>query len=82
MTFLINGLFDSIISYKAQIERKNQTDTGRSSIYKMCWFIYQLTVACRCCNIIDSRPAIIFLSLLHHFEHIALKLPMRIEQAG
>ena len=28
------------------------------------------------------RPAILFLSVLHHFEHFAVKLPMRIEQTG
>ena len=81
VTFLINGLFDSIIYYKIHVGRKNQMDTGRSSIYKMSWFIYQLTVAVVVIFSI-SRPVILFLSLLHHFEHFALKSLMRIEQAG
>ena len=62
MTFLINGLFDSIISYKTHVGRKNQIDLGRSSICKMCWFIYQLTVACHCCNINRKTCYIIFIT--------------------
>ena len=82
MTFLINGLFDSIISYKTHVGRKNQIDTGGSSIYKMCWFIYQLTVACRCCNIINLKACYIIFIMATPFEHFALESPMRIEQAA
>ena len=64
MTFLINGLFDSINSYKTHVRRKNQIVTGRSSIYKICWFIYHLTVACRCFNIINLKTCyIIFIGI-------------------
>ena len=50
MTFLINGFFTSIISYKTHVGRKNQFNTGRSFIYKMCWLIYHLILTGCCCN--------------------------------
>ena len=34
MTFLINGLFDSIISYKTHVRRKNKTDKHRYQSYE------------------------------------------------
>ena len=55
MTFLVNGLFDSIFFYKTHIGKKKKINTGRSSIYKMYRFIYHLTVSGRSYNIFNLK---------------------------
>ena len=46
------------------------------------WFINHLTITCCVVMLSSSRPAVLSLSEEYHFEHVALKSPMTIEQVG
>ena len=56
---------------------------GRGSyINKVYWFIYYLTITSWVWILSSSMPTLLLLLLLHHFEHFALKLPIRTEKDG
>lgn len=78
MTFLQNGLFDSIISYKTNIGIKTLIKTGRSSIYNIFWLICFLTVARRCSKITKFKIFYIILVAATLFWTLYIKVTYEI----
>ena len=81
MTFLENGLF-IYISHNIHIGRKNKSVQEEVPLIKRFGLFITWLQPIAIVTLSVSRPAILFLSLLHYFEHFALKSPIRIQEGS
>ena len=79
IAFILNSLLDSSITEELVICGKKEVNTWRLVIHNMCRLTNHLNVTQSFCKVSMSCPALISLSLGHHFDNLALKSPTRIE---